>query len=124
MKNLIIAFSLFFAFGANAQAKKATTTKTAVKTEVVKAKLTNAEAAQKNLNDLNAFTPLSTNLQNNLLELFNTKYKMLAEGGTGLSPERKQYIGEIIAHKLEASLDGPTFEKVKNNTALFQSLIN
>ena len=122
MKNLIIALSLLFAVSASAQAKKAAPAK-AVKTEVVKAKLSNEEAARKNVQDLNAYAPINEVQQTNLQMLFTTKYKWLNENGE-LSAERKAYIADIIGKKLEATLQGPTYEKVKANTALYNSLVN
>lgn len=121
MKNLIIALSVFFALGANAQAKKAVVKKAPVAVQqAAPAKLTNDDAAQKDVNDLNAFTPIKPGKQADLLGLFKTKRKMLDRVGD--SPERKEVIYKSIEAKLEASLDGPTFEKIKANTALFQQL--
>jgi len=124
MKNLIIALSLFFAVGVNAQAKKRTVktvTKTPVKEVVVNAKLSNEEMAKKNVADLAAFTPLTEQRKADFLGLFTTKYKMLNENGA-LSEERKQIIYTTIERKLEGSLDGAAFEKLKANTVLFKSL--
>lgn len=118
MKNLIIALSLFFALGANAQTKKA-----AVKKQVVTEKVSNEAAAQKNITALAAFTPLKPEMQNMLLELFTTKFRMLNDG-TEVTLERKNYVSEVVTRKLEATLDAATFEKIKANKALFQSLTN
>ena len=128
MKNLIIALSLFFVVGANAQAKKVITKqvvakKEIVKTEVAKAPMTNEEAAKKNLTDLNAFTPLKPEMQSVMLELFTTKHRMLTESGA-LSAERKAIIAQTVSRKMEGTLEGSTFEKIKSNNALYQSLIN
>ncbi|AWA28734.1 hypothetical protein HYN48_00755 [Flavobacterium magnum] len=124
MKNLIIALSLFFAVGASAQAKKPlTSAKVPSKATVAAAPtMTNLEKAKKNTAELNAFTPLSMERQAVFTELFTTKYKMMADAGD--SADRKQIVSQIIARKLEASLDGETFEKVKSNEALFKSLTN
>ncbi|AWI24537.1 hypothetical protein [Flavobacterium pallidum] len=124
MKNLIIAFSLFFAVGASAQAKKQLTpAKATPKAAVVAApKLTNLEKAQKNVADLNAFIPLSAEKQATFTELFTTKYKMLE--GAGDSADRKQIISYQIARKIEASIDAESFEKIKSNETLFQKLTN
>ena len=120
MKNLLLALSLFFAVGINAQTKK-----NVVKAQVVSVKISDAEKAKKNVSDLNAFTPIEIGTQNILLELFTTKYKMFAEGGSeGLSPERKSIVSSVIERKLEATLDGVIFEKIKSNTVLFKSLVN
>jgi hypothetical protein len=124
MKNLIIAFSLFFAVGASAQAKKAvTSTKTVTKTTVAVApQLSNLEKAQKDMAALNAFTPISAEKQAMFTELFTTKYKMMDQAGD--SAERKQTVSDIIARKIEASIDAMTYEKIKSNTVLFKKLTN
>lgn len=125
MKNLIIALSLFFALGANAQAKKAKATVTPVKTSapavVAAPKLSNEAAAKKNIQDLTAFVTLKPETQASLTELFKTKQRMMTDAGA--SEERKQIVSEIISRKLEATLEADTFAKVKANTALYQSLI-
>ena len=124
MKNLIIALSLFFALGANAQAKKAKATVVPAKTistPAVAPKLSNEAAAKKNIQDLNAFVTLTPEKQASLTELFVTKQRMMTDAGD--SADRKKIVSEIIERKLEATLDGPTFTKVKANTALYQSLI-
>src|SRR6187402_334114 len=124
MKNLIIALSLFFALGANAQAKKAKASVAPAKTITAPVatapKLSNEEAAKKNIQDLTAFVTLTPEKQASLTELFKTKQRMMTEAGTA---ERKQIVSEIISRKLEATLDGDTFTKVNSNTALYQSLI-
>ncbi|OYU81628.1 MAG: hypothetical protein CFE23_03920 [Flavobacterium sp. BFFFF1] len=122
MKNLIIAFSLLFAVGVSAQSKTTIIPNSAAGKTTVAAPKSNVEKAKQNTADLNAFTPLSTEKQAIFTELFTTKYRMMTDAGD--SAERKQIVSGIIAKKLEATLDGPTFEKVKNNTALFQKLIN
>ena len=48
---------------------------------------------------------------------------MLYSDGTPTA-EKKADIARIIEAKLEATLDGPTFAKVKANTTLFNSLVN
>ncbi|MDI1257283.1 MAG: hypothetical protein PSV16_14410 [Flavobacterium sp.] len=123
MKNLIIALSLFFALGANAQAKKAIVTpvKTPAPAVVAAPKLSNEAAAKKNIQDLTAFVTLKTETQASLTELFKTKQRMMTEAGD--SAERKQIVSEIISRKLEATLEADTFAKVKANTTLYQSLI-
>ena len=119
MKNLIIALALFFAIGANAQTQKTTTTKTKT---VTTTKLSPEMAAKKNVADLVAFTPLNAQTQASLQELFTTKYKMLTEGGE-LSAERKSILSESIGLKMQSILDANTYEKVKANTKLYDSLI-
>ncbi|MGK4567135.1 hypothetical protein [Flavobacterium sp. 3HN19-14] len=123
MKNLIIALSLFFALGANAQAKKAKATAAPAKAipATVAPKLTGEAAAKKNIQDLAAFVTLTPEKQASLTELFVTKQRMMTEAGA--SAERKEVVSEIIGRKLEATLDGETFAKVKANTTLYQSLI-
>ena len=124
MKNLILALSLVFALGANAQTKKTVPVK-APKTVVAapKVKISDEDAAKKNLADLNSFTTLTPEKQAVFLELFNTKFRMLHKNGE-LTPERKTYVSQVISRKIEGSLDAQTFEKVKANTTLYQSLIN
>ena len=126
MKNLIIALSLFFALGANAQAKKAKATITPVKTTTATTvaaapKLTGEAAAKKNIQDLTAFVTLTPEKQASLTELFKTKQRMMTDAGD--SAERKQVVSEIIGRKLEATLDSETFAKVKGNNTLYQSLV-
>jgi hypothetical protein len=123
MKNLITAVCLLFALAANAQTKKINPTKQTTEAPVLKEKISNEAAAKKNVTDLNNFTPLTPERQAVFQELFTTKFKMLNDNGD-LSSERKAYVSQIIARKIEASLDAPTFEKVKANTTLFSSLIN
>lgn len=119
MKNLIIAVSFFFVLGVNAQAKKTTTTP--VSTEVASAKVNNELAAAKNVTDLSAFVALDSQKQAMMQELFTTKFRMIERD---YSAENKKEVARIITAKLEASLDGTTFEKLKANTKLFQSLVN
>ena len=123
MKNLIVALGLFFGLAGTAQIKKIVQNKPAVNNKTVASTLSNADAAKKNLADLNAFTPLKPEMKAVLLELFTTKYRMLNESGS-LSEERKTIVAQTIAHKLEATLDGTTFEKIKSNATLFKSLVN
>jgi len=123
MKNLIIALSLFFALGANAQAKKTAPAKPAAAKPVVASRIPNDEAAKKNVADLSNFITLTDERKAVFQELFTTKYRMLLNNGE-LSAERKVYVSQIIERKIEASLDAETFQKVKANTVLFQSLIN
>jgi hypothetical protein len=117
MKNLFIALALFFAVGATAQAQK-----TQTKTVVAPVKMTPEMAAQKNIADLVAFTPLNAQTQASLLELFTTKYKLLTENGE-LSSERKAGVYQSIDLKMQSILDVNTYQKVKANTKLYDSLI-
>lgn len=124
MKNLIIALSLFFALGANAQTKKVAPAKpAATATPIVKTRPANDEAAKKNVEDLSKVITLTDERKAVFQELFTTKYRMLYNNGE-LSAERKAYVSQIIEKKIEASLDAESFQKVKANTALFQSLVN
>lgn len=47
---------------------------------------------------------------------------MLDEAGSTI--ERRQIVNQIIERKLESTLDGATFEKVKSNATLFKSLVD
>ncbi len=117
MKNLIIALALFFAIGVNAQ-----TQKTVPKKEVTTVKMTPEMSAKKNVADIVAFTPLNAQTQASLQELFTTKYKMLTEAGE-LSPERKASVSQSVDLKMQSILDLNTYEKIKSNTKLYDSLI-
>lgn len=119
MKNLIIALSFFFALGVNAQTKKST--KAPVTTEVAREKINNELAAAKNVTDLSAFVTLDSQKQAMMQELFTTKFRMIEKD---FSSENRKEVARIITGKLEASLDSDTFEKIKANTKLFQSLVN
>ena len=123
MKNLIVALGLFFGLAGTAQIKRVVQNNPTVKKEVVASTLSNVDAAKKNVADFSAFTVLKPEMKAILLELFTTKYRMLYESGS-LSEERKTIIAQTIDHKLQATLDGATYEKVKSNAALFKSLIN
>ena len=124
MKNLIIALSLIFALGASAQAKKSKTTVNApARTEVSNPQITVEAAAQKNVSDIAAFTPINAETQRALKELFTTKYSMLSENGE-LSAERKREITHSMEYRLSLIFDPATIAKVKSNTKLYNSLIN
>lgn len=69
------------------------------------------------------FIPLTDERKAVFQELFTTKYRMLLNNGE-LSAERKATISQVIERKIEASLDAETFQKVKSNTVLFESLVN
>jgi UDP-N-acetylglucosamine 2-epimerase len=123
MKNLIVALGLFFGLAGTAQIKKVVQNKLTAQNQVVAPTTANVVAAQKNVADLNAFTPLKPEMKAVLLELFTTKYRMLNDSGS-LSEESKTVVAQTIEHKLEATLDGATYEKVKSNAKLFKSLVN
>lgn len=121
MKNLIIALSLFFAIGAVAQTKKSS--KTAIKKVEVQKELPSPEVgALKNITDLEKFTPLKPEMKVMLQELFKTKYYMLKDAGD--SAERKGIVSKSIEAKLQSTVDGATFNKIKANKVLFESLVN
>lgn len=124
MKKFILAITiLVFSINSNAQVKKAVVTKSATSTTTVNAnKATNEVKAQKNVADLKAFTPLTDEMSSILLGLFKTKFNMLDEAGSTI--ERRQVVNQIIERKLESTLDGDTFEKVKSNATLFKSLVD
>lgn len=123
MKNLIVALGLFFGLAGTAQIKKVVQNKPTAQNQVVAETASYTDAAKKNVADLNAFTPLKPEMKAVLLELFTTKHKMLNDSGS-LSNERKIIIAQTIERKLEATLDGATFQKVKANTKLLSSLVN
>ena len=118
MKNIIVVLALFFAIGINAQTKKATRTET-----VSTAKLTPEMAATKNVTDLSAFTPLDSKTSALMQNVFISKYDALFNN-SNLSAERKSALSESISSQMESVLGKTTFEKVKANTKLYDSLIN
>ena len=73
MKNLIVALGLFFGLAGTAQIKKVVQNKPTAQNQVVAPTTANVIAAQKNVADLNAFTPLKPEMKAVLLELFTTK---------------------------------------------------
>jgi hypothetical protein len=123
MKNFILAISIIvFSLNSNAQVKKAVVTKSSTSATIVNDnKAVNEVKAQKNIADLKSFTPLTDEMSSILLGLFKTKFKMLDEAGSTI--ERRQVVNQIIERKLEATLDGATFEKIKSNAPLFKSLV-
>jgi len=123
MKNLILALGLFFGLSGTAQIKKVVQSKPTAQNQVAAPTTANVVAAQKNVTDLNAFTPLKPDMKAVLFELFTTKYKML-NNSESLSEEGKKIVAQTIEHKLEATLDDATYEKVKSNAKLFKSLVN
>ncbi len=114
--------TLLCTLGAVAQTKKATPSPV-VKTAIVAEKLSPNEAAEKNVNDLNAFSPLSNDQKALLLGLFKTKHEMLLDADQ-YSAERKAVLAQNIASKMESVLPADVMKKVKANTMLFQSLVN
>lgn len=119
MKKLIVALALVAAAGVSAQTKTA-----AVQPATVQATGSVETKAQKNIDELNAFVKLDENNKGALKQLFVKKHKLLAELEGVDAPERKEYISGIIDKKLEATLDGETYAKVKANTTLYNSLIH
>ena len=124
MKKFILAITiLVFSINSNAQVKKAVVTKSTTSTTTVNSnKATNEVKAQKNVADLKAFTPLTDEMSSILLGLFKTKFNMLDDAGSTI--ERRQVVNKIIERKLDSTLDGATFEKVKSNATLFKSLVD
>jgi hypothetical protein len=122
MKKVIIAMTLFCTFGAVAQTKKPVANPVS-KTAIVAEKLSPDEAAQKNVNDLNAFSPLTNDQKALLLGLFKTKHETLVDSEL-FSAERKAVLTQSITSKMESLLPASVMTKVKANTALFQSLVN
>ena len=86
MKNIFVALALFFALGASAQIKKTTVKETPVK------EVTAIEAAQKDLDALNAFISIKESSKANLVKLFETKHREIKTVAT-LSEERKSTFG-------------------------------
>ncbi len=121
MKKIIFTLSILMSIGSSAQMKKVTVQKTGTASEVTTTAVSNEMAAKLNMNALTKFVTISPEMQSQLLELFTTKYRMLAEVAN--SDERKKYIADIIAAKLEGSLDGNLLSKIKSNTSLYQSLL-
>ena len=76
----------------------------------------------KNINDVIKFVPLNPATREMLQELFITKYYMLKDAGD--SAERKSIVTQSITSKLQSSLDAATFNKIKSNKVLFESLVN
>lgn len=121
MKKLIIAMSLLFALGASAQAPK---TAPAAASAAVTTQMSIQTKAKKNVEALNAFTPLNEATKVNMLDIFVTKYKIYNELGAHPAPERRTYIAGIVESKLQAALEPGTFAAVKANSALFKSLVD
>jgi len=120
MKNLIIALSLFLALGASAQTK---TSKTTTARETTDPKIAFETAAQKDVNNLIAFTPVSSETQTALKELFINKHITMKDI-VGLSQERKDVVVQGMEYRLSILLEPATFEKLKSNKDLYRSLIN
>lgn len=121
MKNLFLSISLLLTFGVAAQNKKTILQKPLATTEQQNSVVSNEAASKKNIAALTSFVSISPEIQAQLAELFTTKHRMLAEVAN--SEERKKYIADIIAAKLEASLDANLLAKIKTNAALYQSLL-
>lgn len=123
MKNSIFTFILLCGIAANAQAKKVDIKTAASATAVTTEKLSFETIAQKNVSDLAAFTPLTKDAKNLLLELFTTKGRML-EGSEQFSVERKAIVTQSITSKMESVLAPEVMVKLRANDALFKSLLN
>lgn len=121
MKNLFLSISFLLTVGVTAQNKKATVQKPLAMSEVQAGVVSNEAASKRNMAALTSFVSISPEIQVQLAELFTTKYRMLSEVSN--SDERKKYIADIIAAKLEASLDGNLLSKIKSNAVLYQSLL-
>lgn len=121
MKNLFLSISFLLTVGVTAQNKKATVQKPLAMAEVQAGVVSNEAASKRNMAALTSFVSISPEIQVQLAELFTTKYRMLSEVSN--SDERKKYIADIIAAKLEASLDGNLLSKIKSNAVLYQSLL-
>lgn len=119
MKKLIVALALFAAFGVSAQSKPAKTQGALLETP---AQDSNEAKAAKNVADLGAAITLNADQKAIFQELFTTKYRMLNESGQELSQARKEHVASLIDKKLEATLDGNSYEKVKANKTLHYNL--
>ena len=118
MKQIITAGVLVLAFSFSASAQNKKTNSVPVKSEM--SLMTPEVAVQKNVNDLTAFVSVTPETKAMLLELFSTKYRMFSADS---SEQNKSYVSQVIARKLEATLEPATFKKLRENDALFQSLI-
>jgi len=124
MKNLILALSLFFALGASAQSKSnKTANPTPATTQTTDSRASIKDFAQKNLDQLIAFTPVNAETKEALRELFVSKYNLLKEI-EGLPAERKNVVTQSMEYRLSLLLDPAAFERLKTNKELYNSLIN
>ena len=122
MKKLFFVLAIICNIAVSAQ-KKINTQKVDAKPVATQQKfLSKEQIAKKNVADLNTFTPLSSGMQEVMIELFTTKQRMMDDCGD-LS-QKKQVVSGIIIQKLQSSLEPAIFEKIKSNEKLFQSLIN
>src|SRR6478609_4762732 len=103
MKNLILTLSLFSVLGASAQTKTEKTT-APVATQTTDPRAAFETAAQKDLNNLMAFTPVSPQTQTALKDLFRTKHSVLKDIA-GLPAERKNAVTESMEYRLSLLLD-------------------
>ena len=117
MKNLIVALTLFFALGINAQTKKTATTE-------VKTVTTTSEAtAKKNVMLVNNIIIIDKKTQNSLQQILISKYDVL-NNNKNLSPERRSALSESISSQIEAVVGKEAFTKIKRDTTLYKTLIN
>ena len=117
MKNLIVAITLFFALGINAQTKKTATTE-------VKTVTTTSEAtAKKNVMLVNNIIIIDKKTQNSLQQILISKYDVL-NNNKNLSPERRSALSESISSQIEAVVGKEAFTKIKRDTTLYKTLIN
>lgn len=118
MKKLLFIFTLLcaFSFNTNAQKMKAVTTETS-KTIV---KLTPAEAANVDANELKALLNLDATKTQDFVRLFQMKYETLSD--ESLSDERKSVLKTVIEAKIRASLDSNQIELLEKNPTLFERI--
>lgn len=121
MKNLFVVLSFFLVLAASAQAKRQVKNELK-KVEFQKEQPTAEAGGLKNITDLEKFMPLQPESKAMLQELFTTKFRMLQEAGSSI--ERRNIVSQAIESKLQSSVDGVTFNKIKANKVLFESLVH
>lgn len=121
MKKIIalLVVTLAFSLTANAQQKKATATKAAVKKELTSEQKIQ-QAAKKDLNTLTGIvTSLSQTQKDDFYSLFESKHKWLSEE---TSNDRKAEISKSIHAKIHAGLSPDDIEKLEKNPAVIRQL--
>ncbi|CAM4010532.1 hypothetical protein B0A58_02365 [Flavobacterium branchiophilum NBRC 15030 = ATCC 35035] len=107
MKKIIAAFTLFMAFsmGAFAQENKATNEQLAKNQAVTMVKF--------------------LNLDENRIEEFKNLFLMKEElmNNPEASDDRKNIMSQVVAAKIQASINGKQLEKLVANTALYNQLV-